>query len=143
MDIHVSQMDNYGEIQKQLEKNAQKLEKANKKSLELKQNSKDIKDKIDKLKISKLNKDNYMEYFEEEEAEYSGGDFESQEIADVKKAAGYDGDVMQVNLISADGELIEKLSSKALMAGEINIDKLDSGEQVLVIAPAKMYITFQ
>ena len=60
MDIHVSQMDNYGEIQKQLEKNAQNLEKANKKSLELRQNSKDIKDKIDKLKTSKLNKENYI-----------------------------------------------------------------------------------
>ncbi len=60
MDIHVSQMDNYGEIQKQLEKNAQNLEKANKKSLEFKQNSKDIKDKIDKLKTSKLNKENYI-----------------------------------------------------------------------------------
>ena len=44
----------------QLEKNAENLEKANKKSLELKQNYKDIKDKIDKLKISKLNKDNYI-----------------------------------------------------------------------------------
>ena len=84
-----------------------------------------------------------MEYFEEEEAEYSGGDFESQEIADVKKAAGYDGDIMQVNLISVDGELIEKLSSKALMSGEINIDKLNSGEQVLVIAPAKIYVTVE
>ena len=31
-----------------------------KKSLELKQDSKDIKDKIDKLKVSKLNKDNYI-----------------------------------------------------------------------------------
>ena len=44
----------------QLEKNAENIEKANKKSLELKQNYKDIKDKIDKLKISKLNKDNYI-----------------------------------------------------------------------------------
>ena len=56
MDIHVSDMDNYIALKKQLEKNNENLEKANKKSLELKQNSKDIKDKIDKLKISKLNK---------------------------------------------------------------------------------------
>ena len=60
MDIHVSDMDNYSALKKQLEKNNENLEKANKKSLELKQNSKDIKDKIDKLKISKLNKDNYI-----------------------------------------------------------------------------------
>ena len=59
-DIHVSDMDNYIELKKQLEKNTENLEKANKKSLELKQNSKDIKDKIDKLKVSRLNKDNYI-----------------------------------------------------------------------------------
>ena len=60
MDIHVSDMDNYITLKKQLEKNTENLEKANKKSLELKQNSKDIKDKIDKLKTSKLNKENYI-----------------------------------------------------------------------------------
>ena len=60
MDIHVSDMDNYIALKKQLEKNNENLEKANKKSLELKQNSKDIKDKIDKLKTLKLNKDNYI-----------------------------------------------------------------------------------
>ena len=59
-DIHVSDMDNYIEIKKQIEKNTENLKQANKKSLELKQNSKDIKDKIDKLKISKLNKNNYI-----------------------------------------------------------------------------------
>lgn len=60
MYIHVSAMDNYIALKKQLEKNNENLEKANKKSLELKQNSKDIKDKIDKLKTFKLNKENYI-----------------------------------------------------------------------------------
>lgn len=59
-DIHISEMDNYIEMKKQLEKNKENLEKANKKSLELKNNSKDIKDKIDNLKTSKINKDNYI-----------------------------------------------------------------------------------
>ena len=59
-DIHVSDMDNYIEMKKQIEKNTENLIQANKKSSELKQNSKDIKDKINKLKISKLNKDNYI-----------------------------------------------------------------------------------
>ena len=59
-DIHVSDMNNYIEMKKQLEKNTESLEKANKKSLELKQNSKDIKNKIESLKVSKLNKDNYI-----------------------------------------------------------------------------------
>ena len=59
-DIHVADMDNYIELKKQIEKNNITLKEANKKSLELKQDSKDIKDKIDKLKVSKLNKDNYI-----------------------------------------------------------------------------------
>ena len=59
-DIHVSDMNNYIELKKQIEKNNITLKEANKKSLELKQNSKDIKDKIDKLNVSKLNKDNYI-----------------------------------------------------------------------------------
>ena len=59
-DIHVSDMDNYIEMKKQIEKNTENLKQANKKSNELKNNSKEIKDKIDKLKISKLNKDNYI-----------------------------------------------------------------------------------
>ncbi len=67
-DIHVSDMDNYIEMKKQLKKNNESLERANKKSLELKQNSKDIKDKIDKLKISKLNKDNYILSKEDKES---------------------------------------------------------------------------
>ena len=56
----LSNMDNYIEMKKQIEKNNEKLKQANKKSSELKQNSIDIKDKIDKLKVSKLNKDNYI-----------------------------------------------------------------------------------
>ena len=59
-DIHVSDMDNYIEMKKQIEKNTENLKQANKKSTELKQNSKDIKYKVDKLKMSKLNKDNYI-----------------------------------------------------------------------------------
>lgn len=59
-DIHVSDMDNYIEMKKQIEKNTENLKQANKKSSELKQNSKDIKNKIDKLKTSKLNKGNYI-----------------------------------------------------------------------------------
>lgn len=59
-DIHVSDMNNYIELKKRIEKNTENLKQANKKSSELRQNSKDIKDKIDKLKVSKFNKDNYI-----------------------------------------------------------------------------------
>ena len=59
-DIHVSDMNNYIDIKKQIEKNTEKLKQVNKKSNELKNNSIDIKDKINTLKVSKLNKDNYI-----------------------------------------------------------------------------------
>ena len=61
-------MDNYIEMKKQLEKNTESLERANKKSLELKQNSKNIKEKIETLKVSKLNKDNYILSKEDKES---------------------------------------------------------------------------
>ena len=48
-DIHVSDMDNYIEMKKQIENNTENLKQANKKSSVLKENSKDIKDKIDKF----------------------------------------------------------------------------------------------
>ena len=66
-DIHVSDMDNYIEMKKQLEKNNESLIIANKKSIELKQNSKNIKYKIESLKVSKLNKDNYILLKEDKE----------------------------------------------------------------------------
>ena len=67
-DIHVSDMANYIEMKKQIKKNTENLKQANKKSSELKQNSKDIKDKIAKLKTSKLNKDNYILSKEDKES---------------------------------------------------------------------------
>ena len=67
-DILVSDMDNYIEIKKQIEKNTVNLKQANKKTSELKQNSKDIKDKIDNLKLSRFNKDNYILSKEDKES---------------------------------------------------------------------------
>ena len=60
IDINVSEMDNYNNIKKSFEQNKVKLEKANKKSLELDNISKDVKYKINSLKQSKFNKDNFI-----------------------------------------------------------------------------------
>lgn len=59
-DFHISQMDNYQQMQKQLKQDKEKLEKANKKSLDLENNSNKIKEQINNLKVSKLNKDNLI-----------------------------------------------------------------------------------
>ena len=60
IDINVSEMDNYNNIKKTFEQNKVKLEKANKKSLELDNISKDVRYKINSLKQSKFNKDNFI-----------------------------------------------------------------------------------
>jgi len=59
-DYHVSEMSNYQAMKEELNRNKDKLDKANIKSLELDNNSRDIKYKIDNLKQSKLNKENYI-----------------------------------------------------------------------------------
>ena len=59
-DINVKDMGNYQRMKKQLIEDKDKLDKANKKSLELDNKSNDIKEQINNLKISKLNKDNLI-----------------------------------------------------------------------------------
>ena len=59
-DINVKDMGNYHRTKKQLNQDKDKLDKANKKSLELDNKSNDIKEQINNLKISKLNKDNLI-----------------------------------------------------------------------------------
>ena len=53
-------MDNYTLMKEQLEKNQQKLEKANRSSIELKEQSSDIKERVQKLKNVPLSKINYI-----------------------------------------------------------------------------------
>ena len=59
-DINVKDMGNYQRMKKQLNLDKDKLDIANKKSLELDNKSNDIKEQINNLKISKLNKDNLI-----------------------------------------------------------------------------------
>lgn len=59
-DINVKDMGNYQRMKRQLNQDKDKLDKANKKSLELDNKSNDIKEQINNLKISKLNKDNLI-----------------------------------------------------------------------------------
>lgn len=60
VDINVNDMDNYTLMKEQLEKNQQKLEIANKKSLELKESTKDVKTLVKDLKTTLTSKDKYI-----------------------------------------------------------------------------------
>ena len=59
-DYHITEMDNYMEMKEQLEKNQENLDKANKKSLELDNKSKEVKEIINDLKPTLIKKDNYI-----------------------------------------------------------------------------------
>ena len=59
-DINVNDMKNYKKIKKQLDKNTEKLAKANNQTEKLDNSSKDINSILDKLKPSKLNKNNNL-----------------------------------------------------------------------------------
>ena len=59
-DINVKDMGNYIEIQEELSKNKERLEIANKKSLELDNNSNEVKDIVSNLKTTFTNKDKYV-----------------------------------------------------------------------------------
>ena len=59
-DYHITEMDNYMEMKEQLEKNQENLEKANKKSLDLDNKSKEVKEIINDLKPTLIKKDNYI-----------------------------------------------------------------------------------
>ena len=59
-DYHITEMDNYMEMKEQLEKNQENLDKANKKSLELDNKSKEVKEIISDLKPTLIKKDNYI-----------------------------------------------------------------------------------
>ena len=59
-DYHITEMDNYMKMKEQLEKNQENLDKANKKSLELDNKSKEVKEIINDLKPTLIKKDNYI-----------------------------------------------------------------------------------
>ena len=60
IDINVNDMDDYTLMKEQLEKNQQKLEQANKKSLELKERTNDVKTLVKDLKTTLTSKDKYI-----------------------------------------------------------------------------------
>lgn len=59
-DINVKDMDGYAEIQEEISKNKERLEKANVKSKELDNNSNEVKEIVDNLKTTITSKDKYV-----------------------------------------------------------------------------------
>lgn len=64
------------------------------------------------------------------------------EDLDIIKAAGYKGDFIATDIIALDEKFIEEISD-CVYEGSIDINKLNSGEQVIVCAPKKVYLTVQ
>ncbi len=79
-----------------------------------------------------LNESNYQEVFKHGM---------SQEKLDIANVAGYEGNFIASEIIALDEELINKIDN--VRDGEIDIAKLNSGEQVLLLAPEKVYLTLR
>ena len=61
------------------------------------------------------------------------------EYTDIKNAAGYTGEFNDTEIIALDDEFLEELND-SVYDGEIDINKLNSGEQVIVYAPKEFYL---
>ena len=65
----------------------------------------------------------------------------SQEKLDIANVAGYEGNFISSEIIALDEELINEIDN--LRDGEIDIAKLNSGEQVLLLAPEKVWLALR
>ena len=63
----------------------------------------------------------------------------SQEKLDIVNVAEYKGDFIASDIIALDEELLSRIDS--VRDGKIDIAKLNSGEQVILLAPEKVYLT--
>ena len=84
------------------------------------------------MELLSLDESNYQEVFKHRM---------SQEKLDIANVAGYEGAFITSEIIALDEKLINEIDN--LRDGEIDIAKLNSGEQVLLLAPEKVYLTLR
>lgn len=84
------------------------------------------------MELLSLDESNYQEVFKHGM---------SQEKLDIANVAGYEGAFITSEIIALDEKLINEIDN--LRDGEIDIAKLNSGEQVLLLAPEKVYLTLR
>ena len=84
------------------------------------------------MELLSLDESNYQEVFKHGM---------SKEKLDIANVAGYEGAFITSEIIALDENLINEIDN--LRDGEIDIAKLNSGEQVLLLAPEKVYLTLR
>ena len=109
-DYHVSKMDNYEEMQEQLERNQEKLEIANKKAIELDNSSKEAKDIINDLKTTITSKEKYVLKQEDKDKLISYIDSVSKTNEEFKQIQ-----TLSVTLSNVDDELKENREKVKLL----------------------------
>ncbi len=80
--------------------------------------------------LSDINEDNYRSLIKYDRP---------PEYTDIKNAAEYKDEFLDTEIIALDAEFIEELN-RYVYDGKIDINKLNSGEQVIVYAPKEMYL---
>ncbi len=101
-DYHITEMDNYVEMKEHLEKNQERLEIANKKSLELDNHTKEVKEIITDLKTTLTSKEKYVLKQEDKEKLVSYIDSVSKTNEEYKKIQ-----TLSVTLNNVDTEIKE------------------------------------
>ena len=86
-------------------------------------------------------KDGYLQNLDETNYQEVFNQGLSQEKLDIINLAEYDGDFINSEIVALDEELINQVDS--VRDGEIDIAKLNSGEQVILLAPEKVYLVVQ
>lgn len=80
-----------------------------------------------------VTKDNYDEVFR------SGF---TDEYLELKQKCSIDKDFYQIDIQAADSTLLELLKN-SVISGEINIDKINSGQEIILVAPQKIGLEFE
>lgn len=99
-DYHITEMDDYMEMKEHLERNQEKLEIANKKSLELDNHTKEVKEIVTDLKTTLTSKEKYVLKQEDKEKLVSYIDFVSKTNDEYKKIQ-----TLSVTLNNVDTEI--------------------------------------
>ncbi len=86
-------------------------------------------------------KDGYLQNLDETNYQEVFNQGLSQEKLGIINLAEYDGDFINSEIVALDEELINQVDS--VRDGEIDIAKLNSGEQVILLAPKKVYLAVQ
>lgn len=83
--------------------------------------------------VAEVTKDNVDEIF--------GGSF-TEEYLDFKQKNSVEGELLEVQMGATEGAVLEELKN-SVIDGKINVDKINSGEEIILVAPQRVAFHFE